>query len=381
MRALARFLSVCVSVVPLSAGTPAAAAGASFTPLGFLPGGVEPAFSLATDISADGRTIVGGSTYFAEEQARIVGAYWRDGSINALPQPPDLLPSSVANCVSADGSVIGGTIGFWLNGYEPRNGVYWSVTPQGTTTKAFDEAYAINDVTADGTVRVGATRVPGLLPVIDQGFFESDNGGIQTIGRLQGTGYSWLEATSADGSVAVGFADTPSNITSIRWTEEGGLEQLPNQPVGVASQASGITPDGSIITGYLGEDAYRWTQAGGFQLLGHLPGAGWAEGRDISADGSVIVGYNAIGGGDVAFIWDAAHGMRARKDALQSEFGLDLAGWELRNANAISDDGLSIVGWGTNPAGFTEAFVVRLPEPGAGLALLVLGVLAQPRRR
>jgi hypothetical protein len=45
-----------------------------------------------------------------------------------------------------------------------------------------------------------------------------------------------------------------------------------------------------------------------------------------------------------AFIWDFAHGMRDLKSVLETEHGLDLAGWQLNSAVAISDDGLVIAG-------------------------------------
>ncbi len=78
------------------------------------------------------------------------------------------------------------------------------------------------------------------------------------------------------------------------------------------------------------------------------------------------------------------------------DFGLDLTGWTLNEAKAVSDDGLgnpeslSIVGSGTNPSGFQEAFLAQIPHPvpeptaglmqGAALAMVV-GIRVRRTRR
>ena len=61
-------------------------------------------------------------------------------------------------------------------------------------------------------------------------------------------------------------------------------------------------------------------------------------------------------------------------DVLLEDLGLDLSGWRLSNARGISDDGLTIVGNGTNPSGVTEAWIAIIPEPGTGV-LLMTGLL------
>jgi hypothetical protein len=84
--------------------------------------------------------------------------------------------------------------------------------------------------------------------------------------------------------------------------------------------------------------------------------------------------------GKEAFIWDQSHGMRGLKDVLASEYALNLSGWTLTCASDVSDDGLTIVGYGTNPSGNTEAWMATIPEPTT-LLLLALGGLAVLRRR
>ena len=94
----------------------------------------------------------------------------------------------------------------------------------------------------------------------------------------------------------------------------------------------------------------------------------------VSADGSVAVGGGCPGfTGSRAFLRDAYHCVRNLKDVL-IDHGLDaeLTGWELRNANGISADGLTIVGSGTNPDGDTEAWAAVIPIPAGALVGLVM---------
>ncbi|MEO8197230.1 MAG: hypothetical protein ABI689_10945 [Thermoanaerobaculia bacterium] len=43
--------------------------------------------------------------------------------------------------------------------------------------------------------------------------------------------------------------------------------------------------------------------------------------------------------------------------------GADMAGWDLELAKAVSADGLTVVGWGYNPAGGQEAWIANLGQP------------------
>lgn len=46
------------------------------------------------------------------------------------------------------------------------------------------------------------------------------------------------------------------------------------------------------------------------------------------------------------------------------DHGLDLTGWQLWSANSVSDDGLAIAGYGTNPSGNIEAWIAVLEPTG-----------------
>jgi hypothetical protein len=64
----------------------------------------------------------------------------------------------------------------------------------------------------------------------------------------------------------------------------------------------------------------------------------------------------------VALILDADHGWRALDAALTLDYGTQVPSWTLSRATAIFGDGRTIAGFGTNPQGQTEAWVVILPE-------------------
>ena len=125
--------------------------------------------------------------------------------------------------------------------------------------------------------------------------------------------------------------------------------------------------------------------------LGALPGGPFGPSSlatGVSGDGTLVVGTSAAGqaaDGDAiqsAFIWDSTQQMRNLQDVLTNDFGLDMTGWHLSQANAISLDGTTIVGHGTNPDGFTEAWMAVIPEPSTALLLASgLLVLARKRRR
>ena len=85
-----------------------------------------------------------------------------------------------------------------------------------------------------------------------------------------------------------------------------------------------------------------------------------------------------------AAIWDETHGMRSLWSVLVDS-GLDLTGWTLSTATGISDDGMTVVGFGENPDGNTEGFIAILPETStlsllAGAAVWMLGRRDQRQR-
>ena len=139
-----------------------------------------------------------------------------------------------------------------------------------------------------------------------------------------------------------------------------------NHRVVVGSAAVG---DGSEF-----REAFRWTPETGLQLLGRLRDSDTESvAFDLTEDGKTIIGRSSVeqvfdlpedlrNVDSVAFIWTESRGMMNLQDMLTGDYGLgtQLDGWRLKAARGITPDGKRIVGSGTNPEGFLEAFLVDL---------------------
>jgi len=295
--------------------------------LGDLPGGGYSSQSLG--VSADGSVVVGTGRSSESGSSNVATRWTQDSGLMSLGVLPGGQYSSSASTISDDGSVIVGFSSSSLN----------------------DQAYRWT--AQEGMVGLGASR-------------------------------SYARGVSADGSVIVG--EVGSLIRPFRWTSQNGLVNL-GLPPGGANEASAqdVSNDGNTIVGYgvkpSGDSyAFLWREDGGFQNLGSLLGDTISLAREVSGDGSRIVGYSRRADFR-AVLWDGANGIRDLRQMLIDDFGLNLTGWLLTDAFAISSDGNTIVGVGINPQGEQEAFRAVIPEPcTAAFALAAIAIL-RPRRR
>jgi len=304
---------------------------------------------------------------------------------------PASSPNSGADAVSFDGSV---AVGGSLSGGYGQAFRWTGTTPTGLgvlpnpNNVLTSWAYGVSD---NGRVIVGGSA---MYNSNYQAFrWDATNGmvGIGPVPSLTLPIETLAYAASADGSVIVGERRLGFESSAFRYTASEGMQLLGDFP---GSQISGsiatdVTPDGSIIVGSgrrNGSEAFRWTAATGLVSLGKLQLEGnklsGTQAFATSADGTVIVGranensFQQIP--QQAFVWTSAQGMRSLKSVLLNDVGLNLVGWELKDAFDISNDGLTVVGWGINPAGDTEAWVAVLPEPGGvlvGMALIATWVV------
>ena len=229
-------------------------------------------------------------------------------------------------------------------------------------------------VSADGSVIVGHSD----SSTNRQPFRWTQTGGMMSLS--QGTIGS-ASAVTADGQVVVGYVEATSP-QAFRWTPSSGLTVLGDLVGGTTfSSAAGVSADGSVVVGTgnsaNGTEAFRWTASNGFEGLGDLAGGTFSSRANaVSADGSIVVGRSVTfaSSSESAFIWDNVHGMRSLRDVLQLDYGLNVTGWSLREATAISADGMTIVGNGSHNQSNLIGWVAHIPEPNT-ISLLALGVM------
>jgi len=358
-------LAMPLVVLPLLAAAAAAHAGLPpFEPLGDLPGG--PFHSYATNVSADGSTVVGRSASSDAPNSYEAFRWTVATGMEGLGDLGTAFVDSRAEAVSADGSVVTGEgtpdVG------DPRP-FRWT---QGTGLVALADSSGQMtrghgfDISDDGSVIVGVGSSPGP----NQAFRWTAATGMVGLGWLPAAFQdSFAFGTSGDGGVVCGisFSGPGADVETFRWTAATQMVGMGDVPGGlfyaIAWDVSGdgVTICGAARASSTTDELFVWTEAGGFVLPDPGHGASSSSsGEAVSADGSVVVGYGPGG----AMIWDEVHGMRTLADVLGG-LGVDLTGWQLGAASGVSADGRTICGNGLNPDGDQEAWIARLPESTA----------------
>ena len=300
----------------------------------------------AFDVSSDGSVVVGDSSFDFEFDSGTQAFRWLNGEITGLGDLDSLDTLSFAKGVSADGSVVVGN-GDSFNGTEAFRWEAGVMSPLNDIPGGVGFRSEANDVSANGNIVVGQGRSASgpeafRLDYSDHTTLQAADG----LGDLDGGAFdSRATGVSANGAVVVGVGTSASGPEAFRW--EGGVMSGLGDLDGGAfqSQANAVSADGSVVVGWgttaSGIEAFRW-EDGTINGLGSLSEDDDSVAHAVSADGSVIVG-ESLG---EAFIWDPTNGMRNLKQALTTEFELDLTDWFLFSANGISPDGQYIVGEG-----------------------------------
>ena len=348
--------SILVSI-SLLGGVGGAANGQSFQGLGDLDGGTF--YSYARGISDDGLVVAGRS----RSNAGLGVFKWTElGGMERLGDLSGGSFSSFAYAVSGDGNVIvgrgtssGGNEAFRWNELDGMQGL-----GDLTGTLVNSQAYGVN---ADGSVIVGQ----GVSVNGNEAFRWTSSSGMQGIGDLSGGDFeSRATDVSGDGNVIVGrskSAASGAGYEAFVWTPLNQMQGIGDLPGGTFnSQAHGVSLDGTVVVGQgtsaNGTEAFRWTSKDQMQPLGDLAGGTFSSiAYGVSSDGSTIVGASQSANGQEAFVWTSADGMRSIADILTAA-DVDIAGWTLSQARAVSADGRIITGWGQNPEGDTEAWIV-----------------------
>jgi uncharacterized membrane protein len=367
-RRIVRFIRCFVPLIALSLFATHVAYGAvaSFTPLGLF-GGIR---SAANDVSADG-TVVIGTVYDASNIP--TGLFRWSAARTVIGPAPASFPATPA--ISADGSVIVGQ-------YDSPNGLEAFRWPFGGTYQGLGDfaggpfdSRAI-DVSADGSVIVGY----GTPSSNRESFGWSQTNGLVLLRNPPGgSKSSTATGVSGNGTQIVGLSIP---VSVFRWTNESGFVELPI----AGDNHTRVSADGSVVVGTRGlpsppgsihpqMEAYRWSESEGVIGLGSLNDFRLAsQALDVSADGSVVVGADAMGGigPNRAFYWRRDIRMVDLRHLLMGQGVTGLDNWQLLEAWAVSADGNTIVGTGFHD-GIGEAWMATVPEPSTlGLALLAI---------
>ena len=279
----------------------------------------------ATGVSDNGALIVGttGPPRYSEQALQWTNGV--GGPISALAPATD----SLANSISADGSVIAGdaSYGGYETGYMLRSAVL-TVIPLNTVTQFMYSTGTT--MAANGKVVAGQVNFDSSRP---SSVYQS-NGTQIFFASPQSTLVSDPTAVSADGSVVVGFLGG------------GNTDEEPFEWTNRMTTPTPLSPL-TLTSGY---------------------SAGFATG--VSTAGSTIVGEMAANDGSLstttgtAFIWDQTTGVSQSLQQVLTGYGLgsELSGWTLTEATAISPDSSTIVGVGMYQ-GQEESWLVHLTTP------------------
>ena len=317
-------------------------------------------------ISGDGTTVCGsvGNTAFS----------WTPGGGQMILPPA----GGKGIAASENGSVIVGSLSGgpilqalrWVDGQ-----VTMMTTLPGTPFPAIAKQSTASGVSADGTVIVGFSTSSTRI----QEAFRQDNGLTTGLGVLPGgTGTSRAIAVSADGSTVVGQSSSLSGNEAFvqrRGLPMTGLGDFPGGSF--TSTANAVSGDGSVVvgTGAIAIGAipqsagFRWSPSSGLTPLAVPAGATNGQALAISGDAKVIGGTAIFTNGPGAVVWTTGGGAQSLASVLAAK-GVNMTGWALINASAISADGDVIAGDGLRN-GQAEGWVLHGALEALGLATTI----------
>ncbi|MBS0198435.1 MAG: hypothetical protein JSR77_16920 [Planctomycetes bacterium] len=345
--------------------------GASATEPGFyaidlIPGATQ---SYALALSQTGDTAVG---YWYGYTARLNDSYiWTQGTGPVRYAAAGVLAYPVLVGVSSDGQTVIGshTSTFFATGSMSfvQHGADAAVQLPVLSGYLYSSPHAVS---GSGLIVVGDCFHPPV-PYSYQAFRWSAATGVQGLGFARsGDNYSSASAISRDGTTIVGNSSNTGSGSGVGfiWRQGTGMRVL-SVPGFVSHTIRAVNANGTITVGFYagahGNRAVMWNAQRVATELGTVGGFLNNYAYGISDDGRVIAG--AVGNYDEpeaqAFVWTPEAGMEYAKDYLFAR-GVEVPiGWRMYQINAVSGDGKTFCGVGLGLNGQTQGFVAKVGAP------------------
>ncbi len=212
-----------------------------------------------------------------------------------------------------------------------------------------------HDISGDGFVLAGTTKFDGLSSA---GFNYNIFTGFTPLAPTVQSSLAEAFAINGDGTISVGetrhggYVGALSHTEATLWLDDGTTQGhgLGLFPGGTLSTALGVSRNGKVVVGEAsraveeGMTAFRWDDINGFVSLGDLPGGyHFSRANAASEDGAKIVGYGTVSFNSAGFsvdhracYWDSA-GVHELPN-LPGSTGIT-------EATDITPDGQTMVGW------------------------------------
>ncbi len=276
---------------------------------------------------------------------------------------------STANAINNSGQVVGSS-------NDASGGFYAFLYSGGSMTNIGSPVKG----TGFGINNSGQVAGVFLTPDINSHACLYSNGTVRDLGTLGGDN-SYAYGIN-DSGLIVGYSQTTGNATYHAFIDSGGLMTDLGTLGGSYSMATGVNNSGQVVgvasPGGSATFAFLYSD-GTMTELPTLLGQG-SQADAINNSGQIVGFYNDASGGSVqadrkGFLY--SNGIMSDLNTLAAG-----SGWNLQVPEAINDLG-QIVGFGTNPSGQTDAFLLtpaQVPEP-ASMGLLGIGCVGMFNRR
>jgi len=324
-----------------------------------------------SDIS-DGGVVVG-TDLFLNSFAAKAFAWSASGGLQFLPLPGKRFTGSAA-AVSADGLVVVGAIRPGLTSSDPSQASRWITKnpraryrlQQLPTTDLWSNAW---DASADGGVVVGDSG-PTEAQLSAARWVDGFRTTLQAVGDA-----STARFASADGAIAIGWADVSGRRVLVRWGGDGSASVVEPPDGTTLDSISAVNPSASAVVGSVATAGnlapFVWTESDGFVVLPELGFESYYDrsvAYDVSDDGNVVVGslqasvQSPGDPGPVGFVWIRGEGLFSVNELFTAS-GLDP--WSVFDVRSVSGDGTRFLAAG-NPArtaNDTNSAIVTIARP------------------